>query len=294
MSATLRFQIAAPAAEHDRLIGELHELGTLGVEEQESPSGTAVWVAYFESGFSRSKDLRALGDAERGIAITGPEPVPDADWDLEWRRGLAPRRIGALWIRPSWFAAPGEPELAIDPERAFGTGEHATTRLALALLLESTRAGDSLLDVGTGSGILALGALRIGAARATALDADPVACRTAARNAARNGLALALACGTPAVLHAGARFDLVVANVLWVRLAPFVSRLAAHARRALVLAGFLERERAEVEAAVRACGLAVESRASESQSGEEWGALRADHAAARQASSRSRSVSSKA
>ena len=159
---------------------------------------------------------------------------------------------------------------------------------------ESTRPGDSLLDVGTGSGILALGALRAGAARATALDVDPVACRTAADNAARNGLALALVCGTPAALAPGARFDTVVANELFVRLAPFVSRLGAHARRALVLSGFLERERDEVEAAVRACGLAVESRASESQSGDDWGALRAGHAAARHASSRSPSVSSKA
>jgi ribosomal protein L11 methyltransferase len=294
VSATLRFRIAAPAAEHDRLVGALHELGTLGIEETESAANAPVLHAYFESSFSRAQDLLGLADARRGIAIRGPDAVPDADWDLEWRRGLAPRRIGPLWVRPSWLPAPGEPSLAIDPERAFGTGEHATTRLALALLLEAVRPGDTILDVGTGSGILALGALRLGAARALALDVDPVACRIAARNAARNSLALGLVCGTPAALARGASFDLVVANELHARLAPFNARLAAHARRALVLAGFLERERAEVEDALRACGLSVEARASESQGGEAWGALRATHAAARQDSSRSPRVSSKA
>jgi ribosomal protein L11 methyltransferase len=294
VSATLRFRIAAPPAEHDRLIGELHELGTLGIEEAESASETPVLLAYFESGFSSAGALRALADPGRGIAVAGPEPVPDADWDVEWRRGLAPRRIGALWIRPSWHEAPGVPELAIDPERAFGTGEHATTRLALRLVLESVVPGDRVLDVGTGSGILALGALRLGAARAVGLDVDPVACRAAARNAARNGLELALLCGTPAALRAGARFDLVVANVLWTRIAPFLPRLAALARRALVVAGFLERERDEVEAALRACGLVVVARACEAQGGDDWGALCAAHATARQASSRSPSVSSKA
>jgi ribosomal protein L11 methyltransferase len=294
VSPTLRFRIAAPIAEHDRLVGALHELGTVGIEETESSAGAPVLEAYFEPGFSRARDLLGLADARRGIAIRGPETVPDADWDLEWRRGLAPRRIGPLWVRPSWLAAPGEPEVAIDPERAFGTGEHATTRLALALLLEGIEPGDTVLDVGTGSGILALGALRLGAARAVALDLDPVACRTAARNAERNELAVALFCGTPAALAPAARFDLVVANELQARLAPFVPRLARHARRALVLAGFLERERRLVEADLRAAGLVVDSQASESQGDDDWGGLRAVHAAARQASSRSLKVSSKA
>lgn len=293
MSAALRFRIAAPVREHDRLLGELHELGTLGVEETESAGGEPELIAYFEPRFSRAGDLRALECAERGVRVAPAETVPDADWELGWRRGLQPRRVGPLWIRPSWFPAAGEPELAIDPERAFGTGEHATTRLALAELAAAIRPGDTVLDVGTGSGILALGALRVGAARATAFDVDPVACRAAARNARRNGLALALFCGTPAALAPGARFDVVVANELFACLAPLLPRLAAHTRRALVLAGFLERERPEVEAALESCGLAVLARNREAQSGDDWGGLRAGHAAVRQASSRSLKVSSK-
>ncbi len=293
MSPTLRVRIDAPPDEWDRLLGELDGLGTLGVEERDS-SGTAPGLlAYFEQNLP-PEAVRTLADAARGVIVHDPEVLPDTDWEREWRRGLEPRQVAGLWIRPSWCASRGEPELVIDPEQAFGTGEHATTRLALGLLLESLCAGDSVLDFGTGSGILALAALRRGARRALGFDLDPVACRCAGRNAARNGQALALWCGSLDALAPGVRFELVVANELWSRAAPWLARLAAHAERALVLSGFLESERPAVEGALDALGLEVAQRVREPQGGDDWGALVAVHAAARQSSSRSRSVSSKA
>jgi ribosomal protein L11 methyltransferase len=293
VTKTVRVRIEAPSGEWDRLIGELHGLGTLGVEERDSPDAPASLVAYFEQDLSWDA-VRALGDPTRRVTVHEPEPEPDADWERGWRRGLEPRRVAGLWIRPSWCASRGEPELIVDPEQAFGTGEHATTRLALGLALEALRPGDRVLDFGTGSGILALATLRRGASRAFGFDVDPVACRCARRNAGRNGLDLALWCGSLDALAPDAGFELVLANELWSRVSPWLARLAAHARRALVVSGFLESERPAVVGALAALGLDVARREAETQGADAWGALVAVHAAARQSSSRSLKVSSKA
>jgi ribosomal protein L11 methyltransferase len=280
VSATLRFRIEAPAAEAERLVAALHEAGTLGVEERDLAAGRVVLLAWFSGAGSRPEIL-ALADEARGVSVEGPEAEPDADWDQVWREGLAPRRVGPLWIRPSWCAAAGEPELVIDPERAFGSGEHASTRLALRLLLDALRPGDELLDVGTGSGLLALGALRCGAARAVGIDVDPVACACARSNAARNGLALPVACATLDALDAGSRFDVVVANLIRRRLEPWIPRIAGAARRAVVLSGLLPSDVESVLALAASSGLREADRASEEQTDDRWTAL-ALHARSRQ------------
>jgi ribosomal protein L11 methyltransferase len=130
------YRIAAPQDERERLLAELSSLGTLGVEERE-----AEMLAYFRPDGAGVSNLQALADPERRISVSGPERVPDADWEREWRSGLAPRLVAGVWIRPSFCASAGEPELVIDPQQAFGSGEHASTRLALKLLLESPRRG---------------------------------------------------------------------------------------------------------------------------------------------------------
>ena len=98
-------------------------------------------LAYFSSEGDAAAQALGLADPARRIAVSGAEPVPDTDWEQEWRSGLAPRRIAGLWIRPSFCAASGEPELVIDPQQAFGSGEHASTRLALAAPARLREAG---------------------------------------------------------------------------------------------------------------------------------------------------------
>jgi ribosomal protein L11 methyltransferase len=270
------FRIAAPPGEAERLVAELASLGTSGLEEQ----GDA-WLAYFPADAAPTAELRALADPARGIAVHGPEPVPERDWEELWRAGLVPRRIGKLWVRPSFAESQGKPELVIDPQQAFGSGEHATTRLALGLLLDELRAGDSVLDVGTGSGILALGALRMGAGRALGFDSDPVAIVNAAENRAKNALPLALFVGTLDPLAPAARFDVAVANLLLHELLPCLDALAARARRALVLSGYLAGERAKLDAALAGGAWRCVRESSEIQSGDRWCARLLHHAAAR-------------
>src|SRR6266508_2879078 len=134
--------------------------------------------------------LGALGSApdEKDILVT---VVPDRDWNLIWTRSIEPIRVGRrILIRQSWNAAtpaPGDIELVIDPKRAFGTGFHATTQLLLEWLEDKICGGEQILDVGTGSGILAMAALRLGARSALGVDHDPVAIECARGHAADTG-----------------------------------------------------------------------------------------------------------
>jgi ribosomal protein L11 methyltransferase len=114
--------------------------------------------------------------------------VEEVDWSLRWRDGLGPRRFGRLTVVPSWIpeAHSADATVILDPENAFGSGEHGSTRAALALLERWLRPGDSVLDLGSGSGILAIAAAKLGAARAIGIESDPEANSVAGRNAERN------------------------------------------------------------------------------------------------------------
>lgn len=149
---------------------------------------------------------------------------PNEDWTVAWRRGLRPRRVGErLIVAPTWTEPEAGPEdivLWIDPQMAFGTGEHASTRGVLRLLEASIRPGDRVLDVGTGSGILAIAAVLLGASHVLAVESDPVAIPTARENLERNGVAEVVALENALVDDAyldalgPGSVDLIVANVL--------------------------------------------------------------------------------
>lgn len=268
MSDTLRYAIDVDDADRDWLVAELFALGTLGLEENERGV-----VAYFPPD-APVEPVLALTRQRESVRMSGPERVPPLDWAHEWRRGLRPRCIAGLWIRPSWCERGGVPELVLDPKQAFGSGEHASTRLALGLLLAALEPGDRVLDLGTGNGILALAALRRGACGALGCDLDPVACLEAAENARRNGLRPRLFCGSLDALADDARFEIALANLLVHELEPWIERLARHASRTVVLAGALGRERARVLVRTRGAGLRLIAEAREEQNGEVWWAGR--------------------
>lgn len=127
------------------------------------------------------------GRSEQAIQV---EPLQAQDWNRRWAESVKPIRVGRrLVIRPSWepvLLQAGGIEIVLDPKQAFGTGHHATTSLLLEWLEEIIRGGESVLDVGTGSGILAMVALRLGAAKAVGVDSDPVAIECAQEYARDN------------------------------------------------------------------------------------------------------------
>jgi ribosomal protein L11 methyltransferase len=164
-------------------------VGRTGQAVEEREDGLLVGFAQSEA------TARVLLDELRqrfGSAVTALSRVlPEVDWTERWRDGLGPRRVGRLTISPSWTApeVPDAPTVIIDPETAFGTGEHGSTRTALVLLDRYLLPGNRVLDLGSGSGIIAIAAVKLGAARAVAVEIDDEAEPIARANAVRNGVA---------------------------------------------------------------------------------------------------------
>lgn len=177
--------------------------------------------------------------------------VEDQDWVRLTQSQFQPVSIAdALWIVPSWHEPPATsaPIIRLDPGLAFGTGTHPTTRLCLEWLVRHPLQGQSVLDYGCGSGILAIAAAKFGAARVVGVDIDPDAVRSTEANAADN--TVSLVAGLPDAV-AGERFDVVVANILSAPLKLLAPAIAAHVKPAgaLVLSGILERQSEELIAA---------------------------------------------
>jgi ribosomal protein L11 methyltransferase len=221
----------------------------------------------------RAFDLRPLGE----LRVCA---VDDAEWSEAWKDHYVAQRIGRVVIVPSWATETiGSDEVAItlDPGMAFGTGLHPTTRACLEVLQEVGPMPAAVLDVGCGSGILALAALRLGAGRAVGIDTDPRAIAASRQNAKRNGLAGRFeACEGTLPPAAGERYALVLANLVAAVLVDLAPALAAHlaADGTLVAGGIIESRCDEVVTAMRAAGLeAVERRVDG-----EWVALRLAHA----------------
>lgn len=212
-------------------------------------------VAFFDSRRGAEAAAAALG------ASGEIEEIADRDWGESWKEGLAAFAVGRAFIRPSWIQATppeGLAEIVLDPGMAFGTGTHPTTALCLAgidaLLAEAP--GADVLDVGTGSGLLAIAAKKLGAGRVVGTENDPVALRVAEENATRNGAALELRLAAPDAVEG--RFPIVVANILanaLVELAPAIAARVAPGGT-LLLAGILAGQEDDVRAAYEAAGLA--------------------------------------
>src|SRR5688572_22972585 len=206
--------------------------------------------------------------AELGLemdAHTERHLLDPVDWSTRWRDGLGPRRFGKLTVVPSWLPEALTPDphtVVLDPESAFGSGEHGSTRVALALLEQLLAPGQRVLDLGSGSGILAIAAVKLGAARAIGLETDPEANLVAHRNAGRNGVSdtVQLLEGDAGVLAALAGpADLILSNILRTAnttlLPAIVSALAP--RGTVIFSGMEQSEASEFRQALGAAGFRI-------------------------------------
>lgn len=279
--------VVSDTARAEWVSAEAFAAGATGIEERgdegAGATATELWI-YAPAARAAAVGRAVAAVAERApagaVRQLGAEGVPDEDWSRSWRAGLGVVRISPrLAVRPPFVADEGGSGagLVIDPGQAFGTGGHASTRLALALidsLPDAALRAARVLDVGTGSGVLALAALALGAREAVGLDLDAAAVHEAQRNAEANGLAgrVRLFAGPVEALY-GTRFDLALANLLRSELLPVLAPLAAALRPGghAVFSGLLASERAEVEAALARAGLAVRARREERDpSGDAW------------------------
>ena len=171
--------MTVPPAEAERARATMIELFPQGFEERDGTDGVEL-VAYTDAG----------GEERLWAAFSGVRAADvAAGWEERWRAFHRPVRIGPLWIGPPWERPDeGAVTVVIDPGRAFGTGGHATTRLCLELMLDVPRG--SVLDVGCGSGVLSIGAAKLGFDPVIAVDFDPQAIEATQRNAQANGVAV--------------------------------------------------------------------------------------------------------
>ena len=265
--ASLAFELDRRDAEQltDILLG----LGALSVAAEDAAAGTGEEQSVFDepgevAAWSRLKlhvllaesaDPRALMERaceQAGVSFPDSlevEAVAERDWVRETQAQFDPIRISArLWVVPSWHTPPEPSAIAVslDPGVAFGTGSHPTTRLCLRWLERNVHGGETVLDYGCGSGILAIAAMKLGAACAAGVDIDPAAVRAAGENARRNRVACEFSDSrSPLASEA----DIVVANILanpLRLLAPLLAQCVRAGGR-LALSGILEHQQEEVE-----------------------------------------------
>lgn len=205
--------------------------------------------------------------------------VPSQDWNEAWTRSVKPLRIGRLVIRPSWepvVLGPQDIEIVLDPKQAFGTGHHATTRLLLEWLQTDIRGGEHILDVGTGSAILAMAAVKLGATSAIGVEIDSVAVDCASEYVVQNGLndRIEIVCGTLADLPQGrgTTADLVLANLDRQTVLDLADGLVCCALRgaSLMVSGILIEQQTEIVDRLSSLGLACVERREE----EGWVAMK--------------------
>lgn len=193
------------------------------------PNSEAAKAAEYVQG--RVEELRAGTEGEScGTLSVRCETVSDTDWENAWKAYFKPvRTADYMVVKPTWVDYDAEPEqvvIEIDPGMAFGTGNHETTRLCLAMLEKFVHEGETVIDVGCGSGVLALAAAKLGAGKVYALDADPVAVEVTENNARVNGVGNTvevLRSDLLADLPEGVTADMVVCNIIadvLIRLAP--------------------------------------------------------------------------
>ena len=247
--------------EPDLLQAALVDFGVAAIEEQ-TPGGLRV---YFQGAGERDRALAALATGFPDLALRSTD-IEDEDWAARSQALLRAVRVGRLIVAPPWNV-PAKPAdepaaesgqgdgpppvvIVIQPSMGFGTGHHATTRLCLAALQQVDMRGRTVIDIGTGSGVLAIAASLLGAARVVAIDDDPDALEAARDNVRRNG-ALVDLLGADFRTLALSPFDLVLANLTGGILIGAAGRLQdlAARRGPVIVSGFTRPEEAAVVAA---------------------------------------------
>ncbi|MBE2248674.1 MAG: 50S ribosomal protein L11 methyltransferase [Myxococcus sp.] len=261
--------VDVPEAESEWIQTLLTEAGASGLEVRDAtnlslPSvrapakGEAIVIGFYDDQANVDEAVAAV-KAHLPSAPVLVEAVVEQDWSVSWRERIKSVSVGRLWVGPPW-EKPNAPAdkvcLFIEPKMAFGTGDHPTTSLCLAAVdaYLAAHPGCSVLDVGTGTGVLAFAAKKLGSGRTVGVDNDPVSVELAKECAEENGLS-GLELSGKTLRHIDGVFDLVLANILANTLIELAPLIAPKVKDRLVMAGVLVHQADEVKQAYRAQGL---------------------------------------
>jgi len=258
-----------PELESELSQAVLYENGASGLEVRDSLTptmknvrapnkGEAILIAYFEN---RDEAKAAQDELTQEVptAKFELEEVVERDWSTEWRSQIRSVQVGRLWVGPPWEKANAPADkvcLFIEPKMAFGTGDHPTTSLCLAAVDDfmAQNPGCDMLDVGTGTGVLAFAAKKLGANRVIGVDNDTMSVQLAKECAEENGIS-GVELSTKTLHGIEGQFELVLANILANTLIELAPLIAPKVKKRLVLAGTLVHQKDEVTAAFVAQGL---------------------------------------
>ncbi len=266
---------AGVAMEDPALVNEYIHSGLwdyTDIPEQEETFVVTV-KAYFPAddrldGVRRGLTAKMEALAARGVntapAAVAEVRIADEDWAESWKQYFHTEKVGTrIVIQPSWEAyeaKAGEVVLRLDPGAAFGTGTHPTTALCLRAMEKILRPGMTVFDVGTGSGVLAIAAVKLGAGQVTAVDYDPTALQVAKENIARNALTAAIAVGESDILkNVDGRADLITANIIADIILRLFDELEAHLAvgGTLLASGIIVQRAADVRRGANSHGFIV-------------------------------------
>ena len=252
--------VCAPSAPTlaDGVAAAMFAAGAEGVHED-----GATLVTHLPDGADVDAFARALRAVDAAVEVTSA-PLEDVDWSLAWRTRIGAHRLGTLTVTPPWLAEglPPATTVVIEPAMAFGTGEHPTTRGVVRLLEGTIRPGDAVADLGAGSAVLAIAAVKLGAARAFAIENDPDSIANAEENVGRNGVTSQVAVleGDAAqLLPLVAPVRVILANIISSVLLELLPALPAALapEGEIILSGILQEERPSILAALAAQGWRV-------------------------------------
>lgn len=252
--------VCAPSAPTlaDGVAAAMFAAGAEGVHED-----GATLVTHLPDGADVDAFARALRAVDAAVEVTSA-PLEDVDWSLAWRTRIGAHRLGTLTVTPPWLAEglPPATTVVIEPAMAFGTGEHPTTRGVVRLLEGTIRPGDAVADLGAGSAVLAIAAVKLGAAHAFAIENDADSIANAEENVVRNGVAAQVAVleGDAAqLLPLVAPVRVILANIISSVLLELLPALPAALapEGELILSGILQEERPSILAALAAQGWRV-------------------------------------
>ncbi len=258
----LRFPDSTSPAFRERLAAVLSDHDLVAIQEDDV-NDPRVWTAHFADAASRDQALAALtAHADYAALDAQPTEIEDEDWARRTQADLPAITIGRVVVAPPWDlpqptlrAPPPDIVVLIEPSRGFGTGHHQSTRLCIALLQNRNLSGLTVTDVGTGSGVLAITAAKLGAGFVSAIDSDPDAVENARENIEANGVGKIVDAHVDDLVTATVSpADLVMANLTGTLLARHAQDLArlVRPRGSLLVSGFNVDERPRVEEALSA------------------------------------------